>query len=380
MLRLKWRLILENKMLYLVMIGLSILLSAIFGNVFGGSYQPTILVADEAQNVAAADVISEIKRQGIYNVDIVAYEEGINLVAARKALILVHLEENITLYEISPSIEGYQVEGLIRKALQNREEAFKFTERFNKVLLNEGIQIQEKSVIEKKIKEALIAYREKRPAYIFSSSSFLKDENSSYDAQIFHTLGMTLFFVTYSLMFTVGDYLEDKRLKTLDRMFVAPQSRLKILLSNVIPAFSVGSFQVMVMLLIGKYLFGIAWGDSILLVISLAVVFVFTMTALSFFVMSLMDNMSQLGSFSPIVLTGMGMLGGCMWPLEIIQSRILLRLADFTPHKWAIEGIQSIMISNSWTTSAQNAFVIMVLMGFVYIILGERVLYYKALK
>ena len=104
------------------------------------------------------------------------------------------------------------------------------------------------------------------------------------------------------------------------------------------------------------------------------------MTALSLFIVSMMKTMSQLGAVSPIVLTGMGMLGGCMWPLEIITSKVLLVLANFTPHKWALSAIEGVVIYGKIDNGTLVSVAVLLLMGIGYLVMGERVLYFKSLK
>ena len=95
---------------------------------------------------------------------------------------------------------------------------------------------------------------------------------------------------------------------------------------------------------------------------------------------SLMKTMAQLGAISPIVLTGMGMIGGCMWPLEIITSKPLLFLANLTPHKWALDAIKGAVIYGRVDNGTLLSVLVLVIMGVSYLILGERVLYFKSLK
>lgn len=90
--------------------------------------------------------------------------------------------------------------------------------------------------------------------------------------------------------------------------------------------------------------------------------------------------MAQLGAISPIILTGMAMLGGCMWPLEIITSKSLLMLANITPHKWAIAAIKNAVVYGKIDQDTMLSVSVLLVMGIVYLILGERVLYYKSLK
>jgi ABC-2 type transport system permease protein len=80
--------------------------------------------------------------------------------------------------------------------------------------------------------------------------------------------------------------------------------------------------------------------------------------------------MSGLSAIAPILLTGMGMIGGCMWPLEIINSKVLLFMANLTPHKWALESIENLIITGEIQI---KSVLIILFMGIGYLFVGSFV-------
>lgn len=377
MLRLKLRLLKDNTMLYLIMILMSLLLAGVFGNAFGGSYKGTIFIEDTTKSVENSDLIHVLEREGSFNIKLVSHDEGLKKVTGREGLMLIQLSDEIKIFELKPTVERYQIERLLQDALSKRSALEQYSGKVYQVILeNSDIEVDKASLVQT-IKLKVKAYEDNQKVFTLDQQVFKADPLSNYDPKIHYMVGMTLFFVTYSLLFTVGDYLEDRRLHTLDRMMVSPISRFQLLTANVIPAFLIGAFQIVIMILSGQYLFGIQWGEQVGLILIIGVMYIFTMTSLSFFIVSLVKNMSQLGAISPVILTGMGMLGGCMWPLEIINSKILLTLASLTPHRWAISGIESLMITGHASKQTIIALGILLLMGCIYMILAERMLAYK---
>jgi ABC-2 type transport system permease protein len=81
---------------------------------------------------------------------------------------------------------------------------------------------------------------------------------------------------------------------------------------------------------------------------------------------------AQLGSLAPIVLTSTSMLGGCMWPLEIVNNKALLFLAELTPQKWAIQGIEGIASKGMGFNAAILPTAVLIVMGLVYFIIGIK--------
>lgn len=88
----------------------------------------------------------------------------------------------------------------------------------------------------------------------------------------------------------------------------------------------------------------------------------------------IIKTQAQLGSITPIVLTSTSMLGGTMWPLEIVNSKALLFLAEFTPQKWAMQGIESIASEGMDFEAAVIPSIVLVGMGLVYFAIGVKTL------
>lgn len=377
MLRLKLRLLKDNITLYAIMIMMSLLLAGILGNAFGGDYKGLLLVEDVSGSVANADIIHALEQEDSFNIKLVSHQEGIDQVAKRQALMLIVLKDVPKIIELKPSVERYQVERLLASEMQSQAELNSYSDKVYQVISQNADTKVSRDDLINIIKNTVRDQTQTKKVFNLNRQTFKSDPLSNYDPKIHYTVGMTLFFVTYSLMFTVGDYLEDRRLHTLDRMKVSPVSRFQLLLSNILPAFLIGSLQIAIMILSGKFLFGIRWGSQFGMIILVSMVYIFTMTSLSFFIVSMVKNMSQLGAISPVILTGMGMLGGCMWPLEIIQSKTLIFLSTVTPHRWAISGIESLMINGHTSSETTKAVIILLIMGAVYMVLAERMLAYK---
>jgi len=386
LLKLKLRLMKDNKTLYVIMIAMSLILSAVFGNSMTGSYQPTIVVVDEDQSIEASDLIAKLSSEYNFNVKLKSYDEAMDDVMNRNALSTVVIKENfyeiksgIEVIQLRETVESFQLSNLLENEVNLIKNMKQLTDKTIALVNAQGTEFDQNK-LSADIKTVFVEQWETKKPITMVSEIFSTNEAKFSGLNIHYIVGMTLFFVTYSLMFTVGDILEDKRLHTLDRMMVSPSTRMDVLWSNLISAMVIGTLQIIVMVFAGQFLFGIDWGNNLLLVIGLGVLYIFVMTALSLFVVSLMKTMAQLSAVSPIVLTGMGMLGGCMWPLEIITSKPLLMLANITPHKWAISAIEGVVIHGKVDSSTLISVVVLLSMGIGYLILGERVLYLKSLK
>lgn len=386
LLKLKIRLMKDNFGLYIVMIVMSLVIAGVFGGSMGGSYKPTLAVVDNHQSVDASGIISRLGTIHQFNVKLVNYDEAIALVSDREvdmALIFnkafATSEAGVEIVQLKASVESYQIKQLLENEIELLNNSNFLVDEVSGIVLAESPLVS-RNTLGQEIRNAFNTHwKSKRPITVTTT---ILNTNDAFSAgmESHYIVGMTLFFVTYSLLFTVGDILEDKRLRTLDRMMVSPRSRYEMLMANLICAVLIGIIQILVMVLSGQFLFGIDWGANLGLVIAIGVLYIIVMTALSLFVVSIVKTVGQLGAVSPIILTGMGMLGGCMWPLEIISSKALLFLANFTPHKWAIAAMKEVIVYGAPSTTTYTSVSVLLVMGILFLFAGERVMYFKSLR
>lgn len=386
LLSLKVRLMKDNFGLYVVMIVMSLVIAGVFGNSMGGTYKPTLAVINTNTSVEVSDLLAKLSNTYDFNIKLTSSEEGVDLLSNRKVDMLLRFSSDfldepggVEIMQLKSSVESFQLTNILNNEIEliknERELANKITNVL--ALINPSI---DNAQLSKAVKISFAdQWQSKRPISV-QTQVFETNDAITATMDAHYMIGMTLFFVTYSLMFTVGDILEDKRLHTYDRMMVAPVSRLQILLSNLVGAMLIGCFQIGLMIFSGNMLFNINWGSNLTLIIGIGFLYIFVVTAMSLFVVSLVKTSGQLGAVSPIVLTGMGMLGGCMWPLEIITSKALLFLADLTPHRWAMSAMKEAVLYGQINNKITTAMGILTMMGIVYLLLGERLMYMKSLK
>jgi ABC-2 type transport system permease protein len=176
----------------------------------------------------------------------------------------------------------------------------------------------------------------------------------------------------YTMVFSIGTILSDKRYKTWERMLISPVSMSSILSGTMVVSFLVGMIQMSVLILGGRYLFGIDWGKSLAGIIMITTVFVFTITSFGLMLTGLVKTEAQLAAVSPVVLTSTSMLGGTMWSLEIVNNKVLLFLAELTPQKWAMQGFLNIAAKGMGFKSAILPSLVLLAMGITFFTIGVK--------
>ncbi|MHB1394755.1 MAG: ABC transporter permease [Clostridia bacterium] len=217
------------------------------------------------------------------------------------------------------------------------------------------------------------AWKYKKPMEVTSSVAET-GSSSSYDNQKHSMIGFSLFFSMYTMVFGIGTILNDRQYKTWQRMLISPVSKASILGGSMVVAYLTGAIQIGVLILGGKYLLGVDWGSSILGVLMVAAAFVFTVTSMGLLLSGVVKTHSQLSAITPVVLTSTSMLGGCMWPLEIVNNKLLLFLAELTPQKWAVQGMENIASKGMGFGAAVLPTLVLLAMGALFFAAGVKIM------
>ncbi len=188
------------------------------------------------------------------------------------------------------------------------------------------------------------------------------------------TIGMILFMSMYTIVFGVGSILEDKQYKTWSKMIISPLTKTGILGGNLLSAFIVGALQIVLLMYLTKYMMGMDWGESdkFFLVVGVGLLFVLTTTTLGLLLAGVVKTHNQLSTVTPVLLTSTSMLGGAMWPIEIVQSKFIRFLANFTPQKWAIEAMEKIVVYNGNLVDILPGIGVLLLMSALFFSLGVK--------
>jgi len=182
----------------------------------------------------------------------------------------------------------------------------------------------------------------------------------------FHYYSLLLLFIAARLG---GIILEDRINRTLLRVSVAPITHFHYLWQNILAYTTILTAVNVVFILLGV----MVHGDQLPSPVALFLIYtVFSMTALgfSFAWYSLFRNQESAFSTLGGVIILMGMLGGLMWPVEImpesLQSAVML-----LPTYWAAEGTLLVAFEAPFKDFV-TPIVLMMLFCFAFLLLGSR--------
>lgn len=142
-------------------------------------------------------------------------------------------------------------------------------------------------------------------------------------------------FVFISSIAGAAGLIEARRLGISKRIFSTPTSSRAILLGHSLARFTNAAFQGMFIFVVGALVFRVSWGDSVGTAMVIAS-FTLVGTGIGMLAGTTFRTPEQASSIGPPMGIAMGMLGGCMWPLEIVPPA-MRAFGHITPHAWAMD-------------------------------------------
>ncbi len=371
----------DEYLVFVVMTAMALGLTFIFGFSFN-SYRPSVIIVDEDKSLYSEDFIEELRQIDTFKFIDTDVNSASKLVEEGDALVALVINKgfqnniqkgnNITIGQIKVKDDTYilTLQETVRSLIMKMAGSKKIAEVTADFISSQKTVDKEK-VESLAYKNVMDSWKYKNPLKITSTVANTS-ENLGYDAMKHSMIGFTIFFSMYTMVFSIGTILSDKQYKTWDRMIISPVSMCSILGGTMFVSFLVGIIQMVVLILGGKYLIGIDWGNSIAGIMMVTTVFVFTVTSMGLMLSGIVKTQAQLGAMTPVILTSTSMLGGCMWPLEIVNNKVLLFLAELTPQKWAIQGMEAIAAKGMGFEAAIIPSIVLFAMGIVFFGIGVK--------
>ena len=151
-----------------------------------------------------------------------------------------------------------------------------------------------------------------------------------------YTAPANLVLFTFVNTIVVGAMLANERKQGITRRMLATPHGTGTILAGIGAAkFLFALLQSTLIIIIGASLFGVGWGDP-LGAASVVVLFASVATAVGLLLGATVTDADQAQSIATPVAIGLGMLGGCMWPLEIVPP-LMRAIGHISPLAWAMD-------------------------------------------
>lgn len=368
-----------------IIIGMSVLALAliyVFGQSFQGGDNPDVIIANKDGSQVSMEFEKSLQRIEGFDYIIGSYEAGFKEVSNGRAVAMIVLEDGfdgqglpeVTMFKSGESMEHFTLQA----GIESQGRLFFMDERYLSQMPDffEGLGID---LGKEDLRLTLQEQVDKYPVMTLSVVSYSGETAGGYDSLKHSFIGFILFFSMFTMVFGIGSIIEEKEQRVWQRQSVSPVSNTKVLAANMMVTVIVGTLQLSALVLISKVVFNIDWGGSVLALILVLMAYVIAVASLGLLMSGLVNTSQQLGSFSPIVIVSTSMIGGCMWPLEIISSKVLLFMADLTPQRWAYKGLKEVIINNGGLADVTESLLILMVIAAVLFLLA-MIPYQRGLK
>ena len=163
----------------------------------------------------------------------------------------------------------------------------------------------------------------------------------------------------------------------LRRQGIVPMRRRDIFLGKLGGRMLIAGLQLVLMVLAGRFLFGLSWGSSPLALAAVLVSYALAVASLATLLGSVLQTPAQASSVGWIGAMVLGSLSGCWWPAEVMPGWIR-SIAVLLPTTWAMDGFHALISFDRGFDGVWRPALMLLLFGAFFAALGARWLRFEA--
>ncbi|MCM3739625.1 ABC transporter permease [Oceanobacillus luteolus] len=343
---------------FLLFTGMSIVFTLILGGV-GGYDKITVPVSGD-ESLQTEFIGEALEESDVYNFKWQEVEDLKETIRRGNAEAGVILKENG--YEMIVGIDSSNVQ-MIEQTVADIYVNKIQEENISELLRTENEEERE---------ELLMAYQEAKenPVFGITNRTFHSSDAFIFDRSLHSIFGFTLFFVIYTICYTVLPIFTQKGNGVWDRMILSPLKKSEMYIGNLIYSFFEGYLQILVIFFVFRYLVGFDFNGELPGILLIMAVYSFAIVSLAIFITSVVKNIQQFNAALPILSVSMAMIGGAFWPIEIVQSEFLLTLSKINPLTYGMEALNGLVLYNQPIQELLKPISILILMGVIFMGVG----------
>lgn len=158
--------------------------------------------------------------------------------------------------------------------------------------------------------------------------------------------GYTVCFAFFLINIMARSFLAERELGTLRRLKASPIGPVALLAGKTIPFFLVSLGQVALLFLCGRWLFGMSWGPSPMMLLPVIVGTSLAATSLGLLVAALVRSDAQVSAYGNLVVITLAAISGCFMPRDWLPD-IMQQASLATPHAWALIAYNQLLVAST---------------------------------
>ncbi len=190
--------------------------------------------------------------------------------------------------------------------------------------------------------------------------------------------GSTVVFILFTLLMYGGiNLLEERRKGQLERIYLSPATFSSIIGGKWLGRIIIGMFQIFILFMLGKFLFGIYLGPSLPALFLVSLFFCATIAGMSMLFGSIIKKEELLIVFNILLANLMAALGGCWWPIEVVPKGMKI-VGKVFPTGWIMDAYNKLIFYGYGLESVLGN--LAVLVGFTALFLFLAIKFFKIRK
>ena len=181
--------------------------------------------------------------------------------------------------------------------------------------------------------------------------------------------GVTVYGVFWIVSLLAGSVYQEKREGTFRRLLVAPMRRSVMLAGKLLPYYLINLMQIVAMMGLSALLFNVSLGSSAAGLVAVSLSIAAAAIGLGLLVAALARTEAQVGAIATILLLTLSVVGGCFIP-RWVMPRWLQVLGLLTPHAWAVDAYQALMVQGFGLLDVLPAVAVLAAFATVFFVLG----------
>ncbi|PFD97578.1 ABC transporter permease [Bacillus cereus] len=353
---------------YMLMFGMPIIFTIIFGGLLGesGNTKVNISLVDQDGSILSNSYYKEIKKSDLISIEKVTYEEAKQKIEKKKSSGIVTIPKDFQKSMAAGKIEkvkfqssadftgGASVEQILQSAIKKMEievAAARDSEQIGGMSWEKVYETIHTKVEPVSLQKESIALGEKKMNNVTGRAA-----------------GFSILFVMIVMLSATGTILKARQLGVWYRLLGTPVSKAQILGGYILSFFLIGWIQFGTLMVLTNVLFGVQWGN-LLGTIILVSVLLLAVIGLALFLASIVKTTDQQSASGNLVVVSTCMISGLYWPIEI-EPEWMQKVANFVPQTWAMRGFTELIARGGTLADIAGYVGILMLFAGVFFIVG----------
>lgn len=325
---------------YLLLFGMPLLFTFIFGGLFSGDGEnkPVVSVVDKDNTGFSQALVNEVKTTSAVNISMEDDKSASEKFEKQEIAGYIRLDEGFeeellkqkvpeVVFVSSPSFDG---SALVQQIINDSITKLRISATAS--TFYHDITGENPAVIHEKISKELANV----PATVKIVTVKKNNELETMNNLTARSAGFTIMFVMIAMLSSTGVLLEARQTGVWYRMMSTPASKPELLSGYVLAFFVIGWIQFGILMIVSKWVFHVEWGNALANIVLVSSLLLCTI-GLGLFIAGFVKTSEQQSVFGNLIIISTCMLGGVYWPLEIMPD-FMQQAARFVPQYWGLEG------------------------------------------